>query len=163
MGHRIRVEARDAILVISKRWTVRLDAIGPAIGGTFGELYGYVALVGVEPAGPPFLVCHSSPLPDGTMDVEVCCPIARPIDPPPGCGVGYVPGGTFATLVHRGPYETVGAAYAKLGTWAGRHHRDLVGPPREIYLSRPGTRAADIRTMIEWPVGEARVPVDTSA
>jgi AraC family transcriptional regulator len=163
MGHRIRVEARDAVLVISKRRIIALDGVGPMIGETFGELYGHLAMYGVAPAGPPFLVCHSMPLPDGTMDVEVCAPIARPVDPPPGCGVGYVPGGTFATLVHRGPYDTIGGAYEELASWAGRHHRDLVGPPREVYLSEPGTRPADVRTMVEWPVSEVRVPVDLTS
>jgi effector-binding domain-containing protein len=159
MSHRIRAEERDAILAISRRQPVMLAGIGPALGEAFGQLYGHLAMRGVDPAGPPFVIYHSEPVPDLPLDIEVCAPIAAPTDAPAGCSVGYVPGGTFATLVHRGPYETISGAYEELAAWAGRHHRELVGPPRETYLSEPDTRPADIRTIVEWPVSAARMPV----
>jgi effector-binding domain-containing protein len=163
MSHRIRVMEREAILAISRRRPVMLDGIGPALGETFGELYGHLAMSGVDPAGPPFVIYHDMPTPDLPLDVEVCAPIAALTDAPAGCTVGWIPGGSFATLVHRGPYETIGAAYGELVTWAERHHRELVGPPRETYLSEPETPPAEIRTIVEWPVSEARVLVGATS
>ncbi len=159
MSHRIRVVERDATLAISKRMPVMLAGIGPALGATFGELYGHLAMSGVEPAGPPFVVYHSMPTPDQPLDIEVCAPVSAMTEAPIGCTVGWIPGGSFATLLHVGPYEAIGAAYDQLTTWVERHHRELVGPPRETYLSEPETPPAEIRTILEWPVGEARVPV----
>ena len=159
MSHRIRVVEHEAILALSKRMPVRLAGIGPTLGETFGDLYGHLAMSGVEPAGPPFVLYHSMPTADLPLDIEVCAPVSALAEAPAGCTVGWIPGGSFATLLHVGPYEAIGSAYDELATWVERHHRELVGPPRETYLSEPETPPAEIRTILEWPVSEARVPV----
>ncbi|MFC4945330.1 GyrI-like domain-containing protein [Pseudonocardia sp. GCM10023141] len=44
-----------------------------------------------------------------------------------------LPGGRVATTVHRGPYETVGAAHDAVLQWAAAHDERLPGPRWEIY------------------------------
>jgi effector-binding domain-containing protein len=53
-----------------------------------------------------------------------------------------------------GPYDTVGAAHGTMDAWLGAHGYVAVGPPREVYLSEPGTPPAEVRTVIEVRVAE---------
>jgi len=162
MGHEVKIGQRDAILVVSKRLPVRLSEIGSVISQAFGEVYGHLGASGVESDGPPFIIYHGSPAGGEPFDIEVCAPVVRAIDPPIGWRVDELPAGTFATLVHVGPYDTIGAAYDTLSEWIGSHELAIAGPPREVYLSEPDTPPDQIRTIVEFPVSGARTPVTTA-
>jgi len=159
METEVKVGRRDAALVMSRRMPVRLSGIGEAIGGAFQEVYGHLGRAGVQPAGPPFIIYHGVPSGDQPFDIEVCAPIARTAAAPEGWQVQELPAGTFATLVHVGPYDTVGSSYEAISAWIGAHGFVVAGPPREVYLSPPTTPPDQIRTIIEFPVSEAVAPV----
>jgi effector-binding domain-containing protein len=95
---------------------------------------------------------------DDPVEVEICAPIARAIDPPAGWRVQELPAGTFATLVHVGPYDSLGTAYETLTEWIGAHELVVAGPPREVYFSEPGTPPEQVKTIIEFPVSEVAMP-----
>ncbi len=67
-----------------------------------------------------------------------------------------MPAGSFASLLHVGPYDTLGVAYETLTRWVHAHELITAGPPREVYLSEPGTPPAELNTVIEFPVAAAR-------
>jgi len=92
--------------------------------------------------------------------MEICAPVARTTDPPAGWQMQELPASTFVTLLHVGPYDTIGAAYDSLTAWIGAHDLAIAGPPREVYLSEPETPPEQIRTILEFPVfgGAAQVP-----
>jgi effector-binding domain-containing protein len=148
----VRIERRDAALVVSKRLPVRLSEIGGVIGRAFGEVYGHLGTRGIASDGPPFVVYHGTPVADDPFDMEICAPVARTTDPPAGWQMQELPAGTFVTLLHVGPYDTIGAAYDSLTAWIGAHDLAIAGPPREVYLSEPGTPPEQIRTILEFPV-----------
>ena len=157
MPYDVKVVERPALLVAGKRALVPVAEIGPTLAGAFGEIYGFLGMRGIAPAGAPFVIYHGVPDPGLPFDLEICAPVsAAPAAPPAGWEVHELPAGSFASLVHVGPYDSIGEAYAWLETWI--HHNDLVpaGPPREVYLSEPNTPPAEIRTIVEFPV--ARVP-----
>jgi effector-binding domain-containing protein len=159
MGTEIRITRRDAALVVSKSLSVRLSEIGGAIGPAFGEVYGYLGVRGIAGDGPPFVIYHGAPVADDPFDIDVCAPVGRPIDPPAGWQMQELPAGTFATLVHVGPYDTIGTAYETMVGWIDTHGLTVAGPPREVYLSGPETPPAQIRTLVEFPVLEVAAPV----
>lgn len=159
MGHEVKVGRREAILVMSKRAPVRLSQIGGAISAAFGEVYGHLERQGVAPEGPPFVIYHGMPQADVPFDVEICAPVTRATDPPAGWRVQQLPAGLFATLVHVGPYDTLGTAYETLTTWIGAHELAIAGPPREVYLSEPATPPEQVKTIVEFPVSEVASPV----
>ena len=75
-------------------------------------------------------------------DIEICVPVAAPS---PGDSAVYgreLEGGTMATAIHHGPYQEISAAYHTLTGWISEHGHEMAGPPREIYLNDPQTRAA---------------------
>jgi effector-binding domain-containing protein len=155
MEREARIGPRDATIVVSKRLPVRLSEIGPVMGAAFGEVYGFLGARGVQPYGPPFVIYHGMPSGDDPFEIEICAPVARAPEPPAGWVVQVLPAGTFATLLHVGPYDTIGAAYQALTEWVGTHGLTVAGPPREVYLSEPSTPPDQTRTIIEFPVTEA--------
>ncbi len=159
MGHEVKVGRREAALVVSKRFPVRLSEIGGAIGAAFGEVYGQLGAQGVASEQPPFVIYHGMPEGDAPFDVEVCAMVDRPVEAPAGWELQELPAGLFATLMHVGPYDTVGSTYDTLTEWIGAHDLAVSGPPREVYLSEPGTPPEETRTIVEFPVTEVRAPV----
>lgn len=158
MEREVTVRERSAALVVSKRFPVRLSEIGVALGMAFGEVYGHLGARRVEGDGPPFVIYHGMPMADEPFDIEVCAPVANAVDPPPGWQVQELPAGTFVSLLHVGPYETVASAYSTLTGWIGDHDLAVAGPPREVYLNPPDTPPAQIRTIVEFPVARMTVP-----
>jgi effector-binding domain-containing protein len=154
MHDEVMVREREPVLVVVKRTAVTLSEIGSVLGGAFGEVYGGIG--SAAPAGPPFVVYLGMPEGERPFDIQVCAPVNHAVDPPAGWSVEELPAGTFASLVHTGPYDTVGAAYEELMRWIPAHDMAIAGAPREVYLSDPSTPPEQIRTVVEFPV--ERVP-----
>jgi effector-binding domain-containing protein len=161
MEREAKVGRREATLVISRRRPVRLSEIGSVLEAAFGEVYGHLGAHGGRPEGPPFVIYHGMPTADEPFEVEICAPVAGPTDAPMGWGLQELPAGLFATLLHVGPYDTVGAAYDTLTEWIGTHDLAVMGPPREVYLSEGDTPPEQVRTIIEFPVVETAATVAT--
>jgi effector-binding domain-containing protein len=162
MQPEVKVERREAIPVVSKRVLVTLAEIGNAIGPAFQEVYGGLSAHGLTPAGPPFVIYHGMPKGGTPFEIEVCAPIVEAgpkADAPVGWQIRELPAGTIATLLHVGPYDTLGEAYATIGAWIQSHRFAVSGPPREIYLSEPGTPPEQVQTVIEFPVAEVPAPI----
>ena len=129
------------------------------------ELFTYVAEHRIEVAGMPVFVCHeTSPeevmqaQEEGTADIEIAVPVAAPVaiagEGPNAVTCYELPGGTMATAVHKGPYETCEPTYNNLFAWISVHGKEITGPIREVYLNDPGEVAPeDILTEIYVPVG----------
>jgi effector-binding domain-containing protein len=159
MGHEVKVQHREPALVVTRRVPVTLRDIGAVIGAAFGEVYPALAAHDVEPDGPPFVIYHGMPEGDTPFDIEICAPVQHAIEPPAGWGLTELPAGTFAALVHVGPYDTVGVAYDAITAWIGANGFAVSGAPREVYLSDAETPPDQIRTIVEFPVIEVSMPV----
>lgn len=157
-----RIRNRGPAFVLSRHASVRLADIGAVISTSFGDVYGYLGPIGAAADEPPFIIYHGRPGEgDRPFEIEVCAPTARPVDPPPGWARTKLPPGSFASVLHIGPYTTLGTAYDELEAWIARQGFAIAGPPREVYLSEPSAPPADIRTVIEFPIvtATAAVPV----
>ncbi len=158
MEREVKLGERTATLIVSKRLPVQLPEIGSVLGSAFGEVYGYLGMRGVPTEGPPFVIYHSMPVPGEPLDMEICAPVGRRVDPPAGWSVQELPAGSFVTLMHVGPYDTVGVAYDTITAWIAAHDLVVAGPPREVYLSPPETPPDQVRTIVEFPVAPVAVP-----
>lgn len=161
MEREVKVGRREAARVVSKRLPALVSELPRVMSSAFGEVYGFLASHGIEPKGPPFVIYHELLVDDEPMEIEICAPVHRAVDPPAGWSFHDLPAGEFATLLHVGPYDTVGAAYGSMTTWLVEHGYAPAGPPREVYLSGPETPPDEIRTIIELPVVASRRPVAT--
>jgi effector-binding domain-containing protein len=162
MDSEFKVRERREAVVLSKSLTVRLADLPAAIGSSFGQAYAHLGRLRVTSSDAPFVVYLGQPGPDDApFDIQICAPVALPVEPPAGWTCVTLPAGQFASVVHAGPYETLGAAYDELTAWIGREGLAVAGPPREVYLTGPSTPAAETRTVVEFPVvpSTARTPV----
>lgn len=116
------------------------------LGAAFGQV---LAVVGTEAvAGPPF--CRMDM--DGDVFlVEAGFPVTAPITPVGDVEASTLPGGTAATVLNTGPYESVAPAYFALEAWLRDHGWTPLGAPWESYLDGP--EVAEPRTLVCWPCG----------
>lgn len=158
-----KVRDRGPAIVLSRRTSVRLASIGAAIGAGFAEIYGFLGPLAAA-SGEPFVIYHGAPGPgDRPFDIEICAPISRQVEAPPGWSVTKLAAGTFASVVHVGAYDTLGRTYDELERWIARRGLAIAGPPREVYLSELATPPADTRTVVEFPVVASKSAVPAMA
>lgn len=90
---------------------------------------------GVGLAGPPFaryLEWNAT----GVV-AEIGFPVLRAAPRVGPVGPSRLPGGRVASIVHVGPYETIGKTYALLQAWLIETGRGEMGPMWELYWSDP--------------------------
>ncbi len=163
---RLRLIEREGVMpeqeVVTKEVpAVRGLGIREVLGSPeqIGELIGdgFAGLAGTQLMGPPMAVYHDPEFEPTRIDIELVYPTGAgspaTLATPGGRKLqeAVVEGGTVASLIHAGPYETIGDSYQALATWIGEHGYRLNGPAQELYLSGPDEPGP--------PVTEIRMPV----
>jgi len=154
MPYDVRIKEQGAQPIVSVRTHTSLARISETMGQAFGEIFGYLGQLGVQPAGPPLSIYHDPEFKEDDLDIEIGVPCERRL-----AGKGHLdgrelPGGPVATTLHAGPYDSIGQAYQALYAWIQEHGHETDGPPREVYLVSFGqTQNPDeFRTELAWPL-----------
>ncbi len=127
------------------------------------KLAQYAAARGLEITGDPIFISHeaakeSAAGGQGNEDLEVAIPINEKISSDEesmetGIICYTIPGGKFAKILHKGPYENCGEAYEELFSWIKENGYRIAGPVREVYLNDPkDTDPQELLTEIYAPV-----------
>ncbi|NVM23620.1 MAG: MerR family transcriptional regulator [Desulfobacterales bacterium] len=142
--------------VISKR---DKGVIGETIGRLIGELMGVVHMPEnqanlVRIVGPFMTMYHDHEYKEQDADIEVAVPITGKVNlGDPSFEVKNLPKRKVASLVHKGSYETIGMAYAKLHEYVTKNGLEMSGPMMDIYLNDPNiVKPDEILTEIQAPV-----------
>ena len=142
--------------VISKR---DKGPIGETIGRIIGELMAVIHMPEnqanfVKIVGPFMTLYHDQEYKEHDADLELAVPITGKVTlSDPSIEVKNLPRRRVASLVHKGSYETIGPAYAKLYDYVVRSGLELSGPMMDVYLNDPNTVEPDeILTEIQAPV-----------
>jgi effector-binding domain-containing protein len=128
--------------VISKR---DKGPIGETVGRLIGDLIGVIYMPEnqanlVKIVGPFMTVYHDHEYKETDADLELAVPITGKVTvPDPSIEVKNLPGRKVASLVHKGSYETIGPAYAKLYDYVMKSELELSGPMMDVYLNDPNT------------------------
>ena len=147
----VEIKTLVDIPVVSNRWVGHYQDTGKSLG----KLY---KLAGRFATGAPINLYHDSEYKVIDADIESCVPVKQEIasDPSGECCYKVLPGGLFYTLVHEGPYETLGVSYNKLIEKIESDGKRGVSPSREIYHKGPGMllkgNPNKYRTEIQIPV-----------
>jgi len=88
-------------------------------------------------AGKPMLLHYDSEYREEDADFEACMPI-RKDKKADGISTRELPGGPCVSLLHQGPYEQLGRAYAVVLQYIKEKGYEIVMPTREVYLKGPG-------------------------
>ncbi|MEM7201484.1 MAG: AraC family transcriptional regulator [Planctomycetota bacterium] len=151
-GSRLEVELRER----SPRRVAVVRRIGPyaEVGEAFDELMQWAVPRGfLTPASEILGRCYDDP--DLTaadrIRFEACVTVAADVRGEGAIAIDEIPGGTYATAFHVGPYAELGEAYLALfGRWlpaSGREPRP--GPCVERYLNDPdSTEPEELETEI---------------
>lgn len=127
----------------------------------YGRLYQWIEHYGLQPTGMPEAIYLTLPdvTPEDQAEYELWAPIAggagTTSPEEDGVGVKRIEAETVAATVHRGSYDDLPATYSELYRWVGEHGYQVVGPPREVYLSDPKTGPEETLTEIQFPVTKA--------
>jgi effector-binding domain-containing protein len=144
------------IRVISKR---DKGIIGETIGRLIGDLMDVIHMPEnqsnfVRIVGPFMTIYHDHEYKEQDADIEVAIPITGKVTlTDPSFQVKNFQKKKVASLIHKGSYETIGMAYAKLHNYILENELDLSGPMMDVYLNDPNTVEPDeILTEIQAPV-----------
>jgi effector-binding domain-containing protein len=102
------------------------DGLPSVVDSGFPRLFGRLAELGVEPAGPPYIRYLRT---GAELELELGIPVGPDAGQPSG-----LPGGRAAVLRHVGPYDELRDACARLQEWAGDR---AAGPFWESYVTNP--------------------------
>jgi len=133
--------------------------IGATVGRLIGELMAAVTAPEnqanyVKIVGPFMTIYHDNEYRELDADLEVAVPVTGKVTlSDPALEVKNLPGRRVACLVHKGSYETIGPAYAKLYEYVIREGFELSGPMMDLYLNDPNTVApGEVLTEIQAPI-----------
>ena len=93
--------------------------------------------VGRYIAGKPLCLYYDGEYREEDADFEPCFPIRKQVDFEAG-EVKTLPAARCVTLVHQGPYDTLGRSYALVMDYAKAQGYEIDLPTREVYVKGPG-------------------------
>jgi len=155
MPYEVSVRELPAQPVAATRATTDLKGISTVVSDGVHAVLAELGRRGIEPAGPLQVVYHADQVldEDTVAPIEICFPVAAPLE---AAGEVYgteLAGGPAAVTVHRGPYAEIAPAYHTVSGWIADHGHELAGGPREVYLNDPREVAeADLLTEVQWPI-----------
>lgn len=141
--------------IASVRGTIpSYDESGPIFDRLFDEVYSHVYQQGVRDPGCGVAIYHEKQDGDENIEVEAAAELSEPIQGSSRVQVYQLPSvETAASVVHHGPFATIGKAYQTILSWVQANDYRVVGPARELYLSysRSGDQNQFV-TEIQLPV-----------
>ena len=142
--------------VISK---TQRGSVGELTGKLIGDIVGVVYHPDnqrnlVKMTGPLMSLYHEENPKLDDMIVSVAVPVTGKISvTDPDVEILNLPAVKVLSLVHKGPYESIGLAYQQLMEYASAQGIELTGPLRELYLNNPQeTTPENIMTEIQAPI-----------
>jgi DNA-binding transcriptional MerR regulator len=128
--HDIVEKQLEPLLIAGIRMTGKYSDCGKAFSTIGRQLGRYVC-------GSPFLLHYDTEFRQDDADFEACMPVrqAKEVD---GISMRSLPGGRCLALVHKGPYEQLGPAYARILRQIKQQRYEISMPTREVYLKGPG-------------------------
>jgi len=126
----VEEKTMDTLLIASIRWRGKYSDCGAAFSKLYGAMGRYVC-------GKPMDLYHDDDYKEDDADVESAVPIrkGKQIE---GITIRELAGGKAISLIHKGPYDLIGAAFARLTDYAKQHDAKVTCPVRQVYIKGPG-------------------------
>ena len=130
---------------------VSMDELGAVVPPLTGQVFDWLADRGIRPAGPPFWRYVVVDM-DADLELETGVAVASAVEGDERIRTGVLPGGRYATVVHKGHPDTLVSATRDLLDWAAQRGLEwdangkAWGCRLEEYLSDP----AEVPDMSQW-------------
>jgi len=147
-------KAIEAQTVISMQHTGAHDEIG----SVYHELYEWARHYDVAVTGPGLttFLCPPNKFDPESALFEVCLPVAAGTQGDNKVTVKELPACTVACTEVEGPYDKIPAHYTEMLAWLTAEGWETAGPPREVYIKRPGADGSGdpnaFVTEIQFPI-----------
>lgn len=137
---------------LSVRYRTSVAELPNSMGPIYGEIVGHMTRKEIAFAGAPFAAYYNMDMND--LDVEIGFPVASPVEGAGRVTAGTLPGGTYATAKHTGPYTTIEATYNALMAFvAEKGLQPTTSFMFEEYLNSPeDTPPERLETVIYFPI-----------
>jgi predicted transcriptional regulator YdeE/DNA-binding transcriptional MerR regulator len=127
---------------IEPQWVASIGGIIPSYAESepifdrlFDEIYSFVLSQGLRCSQPGIAIYHDPQAGDENFLVEAACSLPRPIPASGAIRVYQLVGvDNAASVIHHGPFATIGQAYSAVIGWVEAHNLRICGPTREVYL-----------------------------
>lgn len=117
------------------RETVTMDAIPGLYDRAFPLIFGALGAAQITPVAAPMGVIHG--VPGDSLDLSVAVPVAEPFEGSGEVASEALPAATVATLMMRGSYDRLAAAYGYLYGWLAENGLEAGDIAWEQYLTEP--------------------------
>ena len=126
----------------------------PEQGHLWEKLETYLQRQGATPSGPCLTLYYQD---EPEIDAECCEPLGAPLPAAGPVQVHALPAvAQMASVIHHGPFTTLGEAYGALIKWIEENGYRIAGPGREIYIKPPLTPGSQVDpntvTEIQFPI-----------
>jgi effector-binding domain-containing protein len=106
---------------------------------------------GVQPGGAPYTAYYNMDMQD--LDIEIGFPVNEIVPGDGAIQAGEMPAGKYASVLHKGTYDTLGQSYEALTKFIEQAGYKPSGVAYEFYLNSPVEVAAeDLRTQVVFPI-----------
>jgi effector-binding domain-containing protein len=156
------LKERPAVSYAGVRIRLNREGLAQAVPEAISRLNAYLAMHSLSPSGPALVRYFVVDYNHGDVDADVGFPVELPSIPADErIHYGQLPQGTYATVLHQGPYDSLVDTTASLlewaketdhpwralsegnvTWWAARVEHYLVAPPREASPSQWLTEVA---------------------
>lgn len=104
-------------------------------GHLWEELGEYISKHGVKIVPPCMVIYHDTGYKEESVDAEVIEPIIGELPDTDRIKVKILEGvKEMATVVHKGPFQTLHMAYSAISKWIEDNKYEIIGAQRELYL-----------------------------
>lgn len=136
---------------LSVRTHTPVEGLPQLIGQTYGQIMEYMASIGAQPVGEPFVAYYNLDMKN--LDIEIGFPVTKAL---PGQGEiqpSQVMAGKYGVCHYTGPYEQMAPAYEALTGWVKEKGFEPTGLAYEYYLNSPDeVPVSGLKTRIEFPL-----------
>lgn len=130
MNQEIIIKEIPEMLIASIRFKGKYQDVSQAFNSLFKKYGRYCN-------GAPFCLYYDNDYKEDDADIEACVPVKTAVEVE-GIICRKIPGGKAVTVVHHGPYETLGQSYQVIIDHLNENNRRIRLPHREVYLKGPG-------------------------
>jgi DNA-binding transcriptional MerR regulator len=104
--------------------------------------------VGPSVTGPPFCLFHEAEYRENDVDISCCVPVHESVASHEHISIATISAFRAATVVHAGPWDSVGFSWARLFAFVRAEGQEPTPPLRETYLRHggvdPGQRLTEL-------------------
>lgn len=128
-----------------------IEELPSVVGLGYGKICEYLAEMGEEPCGLPYIAYHN--LDANCLDMEIGFPVTKQIPAKSEIKSGYTVYGLCLETMYKGPYSALLMTFDYLNDWMAENGYEPVGPRYEyFYNSSRKVPADELLTRIIIPV-----------